>query len=296
MASKTKTKQQYEEWVEEDTELSEEFSDKMNALFFRMLKNPSDKEIDTFKTVRDALIVAFILDLMDRYKEQLKNAMQIGRTVAQEQIKRLNIKDIVKKTINDKKYNDMLDSVLEINKTTLTYVLDGIKVNTDNIIKDIKSNVIETKKVLSTELAAEFAKNGISEFQDKLGRRISINNYIKQKSLDEITKMMRNSYFMEGMKYGVEYVRIIHLNIHPHCPLCEPFTNKILALSDNDKGVMTLAEANSQGLFHVNCDDVPMNLLFENDYNEEDIKISLNEENKKMYKYNKKRNFKSFFG
>ena len=88
--TKTKVKQEYEEWVEEDEELAEEFSDKMNALFFRMLKNPSDKEMDNFKTVRDALILAFILDLMDRYKEQLKNSMQVGRTVAQEQIKKLN--------------------------------------------------------------------------------------------------------------------------------------------------------------------------------------------------------------
>lgn len=298
MATKqqTKTKQQYEEWVEEDTELSEEFTDKMNALFFRMLKNPSDKEMDTFKTLRDALIVTFILDLMDRYKEQLKNAMQVGRTVAQEQIKRLKIKDIVKKTINDKKYNDMLDSVLESNKTTLTYVLDGIKVNTDNIIKDIKSNVIETKKVLSAELAAEFQKNGISEFTDRAGRRISINNYIKQKSLDEITRTMRKAYFMEGKKYGVEYVRIIHLNLHPTCPLCSPFENKVLALSDNDKGIMTLAEASKYNLFHFSCDHVPMSMQFVDDFNSDDIKINLSEQNKKMYKYNDKHGFKSFFG
>lgn len=294
--TKTKVKQEYEEWVEEDEKLAEDFSDKLNALFFRMLKNPSDKEMDNFKTVRDALILAFILDLMDRYKEQLKNSMQVGRTVAQEQIKKLKIKDIVKKTINNKKYNDMLDSILESNKTTLTYVLSGIKVNTDNIIRDIKSNVIETKKVLSVELASQFQKNGISEFTDRAGRRISVNNYIKQKSLDEITRTMRKAYFMEGKRYGVEYVRIIHLNIHPHCLLCEPFTNKVLALSDNDKGVMTLAEANKCGLFHVYCDDVPMSMQFTDDFNEDDIKINLNEENKKRKTYNEKKGFKSFFG
>jgi hypothetical protein len=190
----------------------------------------------------------------------------------------------------------MLDSVIKSNEVTLAYVLDGIKVNTDNIIKDIKSNVIDTKKVISAELASEFAKNGISEFQDRAGRRISINNYIKQKSLDEITKIMRNSYFMQAVKYGVPYVRIVHLNLHPHCALCEPFTNKVLALEENDKGVMTLAEANSVGLFHNFCDDVPMSMQLENDFNEDDIKINLNEENKKRKIYNKKRGFKSFFG
>ena len=293
---KQETKQEYKEWVEEDTELAEDFSDKLNKLFYRMLKNPSNKEMDNFQTVRDALILAFIMDLMDKLKVQLKNSMNTGISVANEQLKRLKIDKIVKKTINDKKFKDMLDSVVESNQVTLAYVLDGIKVNTDNIIKDIKSNVVETKKVISTELAEQFAENGISEYEDRAGRKHKISDYIKQKSLDEITKLMRNSYFMEAKKYGVPYVRIIHLNIHPHCALCEPFTNKVLALSDNDKGVMTLAEASQQGLFHPYCDDVPMSMQLEEDFNEDDIKIDLNEENKKRYKYNQKRGFKSFFG
>lgn len=298
MATKTteKTRQEYEQWVEEDTELAEEFSDKLNALFFRMLKNPSDKEIDTFKTARDTLIIAFLLDLMDKYKEQLALSMDIGKEVAKEQIKRLGIEKVVKKTINEEKFKNMIDSVIESNQTTIAYVLDDIKVNTDNIIKDIKSNVIETKKVLSAELAAQFQKNGISEFRDKIGRRISITNYIKQKSLDEITKIMRNSYFMQAIRYGVPYVRIVHLNLHPHCPLCEPFTNKILALQENDKGVMTMAEAAQLGLFHEYCDDVPMGMLLENEYTEKEIEIKLNKENKKRQVYNKKRGYKSFFG
>ena len=295
MVTKQQTREEYEDWVDEDTQLAEDFTDKLNKLFYRMLKNPSDKEMDNFQTVRDALIVAFLIDLMDRLKIQLKNSMQIGIAVANQQLKRLKVDKIVKKTINDKKFKDMLDSVIKSNEVTLAYVLDGIKVNTDNIIKDIKSNVIDTKKVISAELASEFQKNGISEFTDRAGRRISINNYIKQKSLDEITKIMRNSYFMQAVKYGVPYVRIVHLNLHPTCPLCSPFEGKVLALEDNDKGVMTLAEASEYSLFHVNCDHLPMSMQLENDFNEDDIKINLNEENKKRKIYNKKRGFKSFF-
>ena len=295
MVTKQQTKQEYEDWVEEDTQLAEDFTDKLNKLFYRMLKNPSDKEMDNFQTVRDALIVAFLIDLMDRLKIQLKNSMQIGIAVANQQLKRLKVDKIVKKTINDKKFKDMLDSVIKSNEVTLAYVLDGIKVNTDNIIKDIKSNVIDTKKVISAELASEFQKNGISEFTDRAGRRISINNYIKQKSLDEITKIMRNSYFMQAVKYGVPYVRIVHLNLHPTCPLCSPFEGKVLALEDNDKGVMTLAEASEYSLFHVNCDHVPMAMELTNDFSEDEIKINLTEENKKRKIYNKKRGFKSFF-
>ena len=66
MTSKSKIKQEYEEWVDEDTELAEDFTDKLNKLFYRMLKNPSDKEMDNFQTVRDALILTFLLDLFDK--------------------------------------------------------------------------------------------------------------------------------------------------------------------------------------------------------------------------------------
>lgn len=294
MATKTETKKEYEEWVDEDTELAEKFSDKLNKLFYRMLKNPSDKEMDNFQTVRDALILAFLMDLMDKLKEQLKKSLNIGISVANEQLKRLKIDKIVKKSINDKKFKDMLDSVIKSNQVTISYVLEGIRVNTDNIIKDIKSNVIDTKKVLSTELASEFQKNGITEYEDKAGKKHSINDYIKQKALDEITKIMRNSYFTEALKYGVPYVRIVHLNLHPSCPLCSPFEGKILALEDNDKGVMTINEAYSYGMWHNYCDHVPMAMLLENDISNEEnnVKINLNEQNKKRQEYMNKKGYK----
>lgn len=283
---------EYLDWVDEDTDYTEDFSDKLNALFICMLRNPSDRGMSDFQTARDVLIAAFLAGLIDKFETQLKQSMNMGIDVANEQIKRLKIDKIVKKTINDKKFQNMLDSVVDSNKTTLAYVLNGVKVNTDNIIKDIKSNVTETKKVISTELAAQFQKNGISEFQDRAGRRIAINNYIKQKSLDEITRIMRKSYFMQAIKYGVPYVRIVHLNIHPSCPLCSVFENKILAIQENDKGVMTIAEADSQGLWHFSCDHVPMAMELTNDFTDKEIDIKLTDKNKKFEDYYKRKGMK----
>ena len=105
---------------------------------------------------------------------------------------------------------------------------------------------------------------------------------------------MRNSYFMQAVKYGVPYVRIVHLNLHPTCPLCSVFEGKILALEENDKGVMTIDEAYSFGMWHNFCDHVPMAMLLENDISgeENNIKIDLNEQNKKRKEYMDKKGYK----
>ena len=142
MVTKTKTKQEYQEWVDEDIELTEDFTDKLNKLFYRMLKNPSDKEMDNFQTVRDALIVAFILELMDRYKEQFKLSSQIGFNEAIRQLKAKDITKIVKKKLSDEKVLNLYKSRLEEIQTTLAYVLDGVKINSDRAIREIKSNII----------------------------------------------------------------------------------------------------------------------------------------------------------
>ena len=106
MATKQQTREEYQDWVDEDTQLSEDFTDKLNVLFYRMLRNPSDKEMDNFQTVRDALIAMFLADLMDKLGMQLNNSMRMGIAVANQQLKRLKVDKIVQKTINDKKHYD----------------------------------------------------------------------------------------------------------------------------------------------------------------------------------------------
>ena len=297
MVTKTKTKQEYQEWVDEDIELTEDFTDKLNKLFYRMLKNPSDKEMDNFQTVRDALIVAFILELMDRYKEQFKLSSQIGFNEAIRQLKAKDITKIVKKKLSDEKVLNLYKSRLEEIQTTLAYVLDGVKINSDRAIREIKSNIIETKKVITTQLAEEFSKYGVAYYTDSAGRRQSINNYIKSKTLTTLLDIQRHTFFNTAIARGVDLVRVIHLNISPiECPICLPYSRKILSINGETEGYETVVEAMSNGLFtHENCDHTVQALeLAPTDIKENDKVINHSEENKKRKEYYKRKGYKFY--
>ena len=295
--TKQKTKQEYEEWVDEDTELAEDFSDKLNRLFYRMLKNPSDSEMDNFKTVRDALIIAFILDLMDKYKNQFKLSSQVGFNNAINQLKAKDITKIVKKKLSDEKVLNLYKSRLNEIQTILAYVLDGVKINSDRAIREIKSNIVETKKVITTQLAEEFSKYGIAYYTDSAGRRQSINNYIKTKTLTTLLDIQRHTFFNTAIARGVDLVRVIHLGISPiECPLCLPYSGKVLSINGETEGYETVVEAMSNGLFtHENCDHTTRALeLAPTDIKDSDKVINHSEENKKRKEYYKRKGYKFY--
>lgn len=297
MATQTQTKQEYEEWVDEDTQLAEDFTDKLNALFYRMLRNPSDKEMDNFQRVRDALIVAFLLELMDKYKNQFKLSSQIGFNNAINQLKAKDITKIVNKKLSDEKVLNLYKSRLDEIQTTLAYVLDGVKINSDRAIREIKSNIIETKKVITTELAEEFSKYGVAYYTDSAGRRQSINNYIKSKTLTTLLDIQRHTFFNTAIARGVDLVRVIHLGISPiECPLCLPYSGKVLSINGETEGYETVVEAMSNGLFtHENCDHTTRALeLAPENIKDEDKIINHSKENKKRKEYYKRKGYKFY--
>ena len=105
---------------------------------------------------------------------------------------------------------------------------------------------------------------------------------------DSVT-LQRTTYFVRAIQYGVDLVRIVHLNIHPTCELCAPFENKILSIQGDTGGYITLAEAEDHGLFNPNCDHAPDELELDPADKGGEGEISLNDKNKRRYEYNKKK-------
>ena len=87
-------KQSIETDIEENTDSTADYMDKINQSFFLMLKNPTDKEIEKHRKIRDALIALWLASLFKDFEEQLYNSAQKGIDEADKQLKAKNITEV----------------------------------------------------------------------------------------------------------------------------------------------------------------------------------------------------------
>ena len=233
--------------------------------------------------------------MFTNFEDDLYNSAQIGIDEADKQLKAKKITTVANKDITAETYEAQIQARLESVKSDLITVAEEIKSNSNSIFKDLSSTITkEQREKLQKDLLKVLQDNGVTFFFDKAGRKWKIENYVKMRTLTELVQGQRMSFFTRAVQFGVDLVRIIHMNIHPQCELCIPFNNKILSINGNTPGYMTIEDAAMQGLFHPNCDHIPEKLeLAPTDAGGEG-EVELNEANKKRAEYNKKKNFKMF--
>lgn len=280
--------------INDNTDQTDSQTGQINNALFLLLENPTDKNIKKFRDTRDALIVGWLTDLLDTAKQDYYKSAQIGIDVADRQLKEKNITKVVNKNIDKKTFTDKVDNTINALSQDLNAIAESIKANSEKIIKELKSsptaNTLKEQKKISSELVAQLKEKGITFFTDKIGRKIDLDKYIRMRVFTDTVTLQRTAYFVRAIQYGVDLVRIKHLNIHPTCPLCEPFENKILSINGDESDYMTIEEAESYGLFHPNCDHIPEELELEPIDNGGEGVIKLNKDNKKRFEYNQKRN------
>ena len=280
--------------INDNTDQTDSQTGQINNALFLLLENPTDENIKKFRDTRDALIVGWLTDILDTAKQDYYKSAQIGIDVADRQLKEKNITKVVNKNIDKKTFTDKVDNTINALSQDLNAIAESIKANSEKIIKELKSsptaNTLKEQKKISTELVSQLKEKGITFFTDKIGRKIDIDKYIRMRVFTDTVTLQRTAYFVRAIQYGVDLVRIKHLNIHPTCPLCEPFENKILSINGDESDYMTIEEAESYGLFHNNCDHIPEELELEPIDNGGEGVIKLNKENQKRFEYNQKRN------
>ena len=255
-------KQTIETDIEENTDSTADYMDKINQSFFLMLKNPTDKEIEKHRKIRDALIALWLASLFKDLEEQLYNSAQKGIDEANKQLKAKNITEVKDKNITVDTFEKQVNDRQAADVEDITLTAQNIKTNSENVIKQLGTVSYDNEKVkkISADLAADLMQRGISFFYDRAGRRWSIAEYINMKTMTETITAERLAFFTRAIQYGVDLVRIVHLNIHPTCELCAPFENKILSIRGDTPNYMTIQEAEMQGLFHPRCDHIPEQL------------------------------------
>lgn len=286
-------KKDIEQQVNENYSATVDYMEQLNKTLELAIKD--EKERKKQEQINDALLSAWLALMFANLEDDLYNSAQIGIDEADKQLKAKNITTIVDKNITSETYEKQVQARFESAKSDLITVAEEIKSNSKSVIRNIENTITkEQQKKLADDLLKVLKENGVTFFFDKAGRKWKIENYVKMRTMTETVQAQRVAFFTRGVQYGVDLVRIKHLNIHPTCQLCAPFENKILSITGNTSGYMTIQEASLQGLFHPNCDHVPEDLELAPTDKGDEGKIELNEENKKRFKYNKKRDFNMF--
>lgn len=282
-----------EEVINESESKTDSFMSKVNNALFDMLKNPTDEQIKKFRDTRDALLVGWLLAMMEDARPDFYQAAQIGIDVADRQLAEKGIKEIKNKNITKNTFLEKVDSRIDSLQQDLTAITESIKSNSEKIIKELKSsptaNGLKEQKKISSEIAADLQEKGITFFTDKIGRKTPIEKYVRMRVFTDSVTIQRTSYFVRAIQYGVDLVRIVHLNIHPTCELCAPFEGKILSINGDESGYMTIEQAQNYGLFHPNCDHIPEELELAPVDKGGDGVINLNKANEKRLEYNNKK-------
>jgi len=276
------------DYVDDDTDITEDYMRRINLHFYAYIKDPTDKKEETFKRLRDALIIMWLADLFKRATKQALKQVAIGMKFGKQALNQANIKKIINKALTSDKIKQMVQSHIDKAITEMSYVSNGIKVNSDRAISSIKSNLDKTKKTISTELMAVYSDYGITYYEDRLGRRQNLTYYVNRKVENLLINAFRDSYIAELVRNGVEYAIVKRLpTTAMECDACIPYDNQILAFYDNDLGYETVAESRANGLFHFTCYHYlePINMPEEKS---EGIKHS--ELNDKVRKRNKEQN------
>ena len=286
-------KKDVEESIDNNISATVDYMEQINRSLNAALEE--EKKQKEHQQLTDAVLSAWLGLMFANFEDDLYNSAQIGIDEADKQLKAQKITEVVDKNITVETFEEQIQTRLDSVKSDLITVAEEIKSNSNSIFKDLSSTITkEQREKLQKDLLKVLQDNGVTFFFDKAGRKWQIENYVKMRTLTELVQGQRMAFFTRATQYGVDLVRIVHMNIHPQCPLCIPFNGKILSINGNTPGYMTIQEAAIQGLFHPNCDHIPEKLELAPIDNGGEGVIELSEENKKRAEYNNKKNFRMF--
>lgn len=259
---------------------TQELEQKLKNEFEKVIDNPTDKRIKHYREVENALLALWAKELFSDLIGEVNTAIQTGKTKA---VNQLRSKGFKKELDNSKIYQQLSEAKKQQLKMELERVIAGIKVNSRRNISEMRNAFILEKKKLATDFIGTFKKYGVAYFEDRGGARWTLDRYINILTTTTLISTRREAYFAKSLEWGNDLVKVLHLGTdHEPCPLCEPFEGKVLSITGKTIGYMSVADAESLGLFHVNCDHATE--LAPEDITNEEKEINPDEENMKYQK------------
>ncbi|AWN03626.1 head assembly protein [Gordonia phage Jace] len=156
-------------------------------------------------------------------------------------------------------------------RTAQNYILRSTDDAYRRVIADVTGRVVTgaaTRQAVTQQALNRLAREGITGFVDKAGRRWQASSYVEMALRTSVGRSMLAGHSDRLASAGYDLVII---SSHPNpAPMCQPFEGQILSLSGGTKGTVhtnsaldgspitvevfaSMAEAEMQGLHHPNC-------------------------------------------
>lgn len=283
-------KKELKEDIKDNTTLSKELEKRLKEEFEKVINDPSEKKIKKYREVEEALLALWIKDVFSNLAAGINESIQSGKSTAIEQLRKKGYKKVVD---NSDVYTELANAKKQLVKADLEKIVAGIKANSRRNIAEMRDAFILQKKKLISGFMDTFKKYGIAYFQDRAGRRWTLDRYIDMATTTTLASVNRQAFFAKSIEWGNDLVRVYHLGVTPECPLCAPFNGKVLSISGKTRGYMTVNEASQSGhLFSYNCDHDVQALELAPQKQEGDNKIALTDKNVEYLKKSGFRNIK----
>lgn len=281
-----KEKEETEDNVEENVNLSRELNEKLTKAFQKVLADPSQEAIIAYKELEKTLLAQWSRTVFKNFSNDLAESVRKGRNNAINQLRKKGF-DINPNSPED--ISLLLTTMRTEMKQQLEKVSAGVAANSNKLISElIEAGILSKKKISRTSLET-FKSYGIALFFDARGSRWSISRYIDMMNTTALLSAQRKALFAESVNQGNDLVKIVHLGISRECEYCAPFSGKVLSIAGKTPEYMTVYEASQTGhLFGINCDHIAQLELAPDKENDDNV-IALTDKNLKAMQ---KRGFK----
>ena len=275
--------------IKDNSELSKELEEKLKEEFEKVINNPTDKQIKKYREAEELLLAAWLSDVMSNMTQGINDNVKNGKSVAVEQLRKKGFKKVED---NSDIYTELSNAKKQQVRADLEKIVASIKQNSRRNITEMREAFILQKKKLTSGFMDTFKKYGVSYFTDRAGRKWTLQRYIDMATTTTLASTNRDAFFAKSIEWGNDLVKVIHLGITPECPLCAPFTGKVLSITGNTSGYLSVEEAKeiSGHLFSYNCDHSTESLELSPEKEEDDNLIS---PSKELSKRIEKKGFKS---
>lgn len=225
-------------------------NERLSEAFRDVFDKPTDKNIREYKKYEEALLASWLKELFSSLSKGIDKNIEKGSSEAVKQLIKKGFKGKDEKNSLIKKVSAAMKERL---KSDLEKVVSGVKSTSRNMIVGLQEEQITEPQPDKYSWKKVFLAYGVAYFTDKGGRIWSLDRYTKMLKNTSEYAAYRDAMFAKSIEYGNDLVRIIHNGNEAPCDICEPFQGKVLSINGKTKGYLTVEEAKSYGLFHINC-------------------------------------------